>query len=53
MPAEAEFIRRAQKADIDASLVFPDHPDDARRFEAHPQVIWKLRNLQQHLARKV
>ena len=53
MPAEAEFIRRAQKADIDASLVFPDHPDDARRFETHPQVVWKLRNLQQHLARKV
>jgi hypothetical protein len=48
---EAEFVARAQRADLDAALIFGDDSDAARRFESHPQVMWKLQNLRRHLGR--
>lgn len=48
-PREAEFAARAQRADLDATLIFADDAEAARRFELHPQVMWKLQNLRRHL----
>lgn len=48
---ERTFGERAQRADLDAALIFGDDGEAARRFESHPQVMWKLQNLRRHLGR--
>lgn len=50
-PGEAEFVARAQRADLDAKLIFADDAEAARRFETHPQVTWKLQNLRRRFDR--
>lgn len=48
-PGEAEFAARAQKADLNAALIFAEDAEAARRFERHPQVVWKIQNLRRRL----
>jgi len=47
--AETAFVERAQRADLDAALIFVDDAGAARRFTSPPQVMWKLQNLKKHL----
>jgi predicted nucleotidyltransferase component of viral defense system len=46
---EAAFSEAAQAGRVDASLLFGVDREASRRFESHPQVLWKLRNLCQRL----
>ena len=46
---ERSFIARAERADLQADLIFSDDRETAERFEYHPQVVWKLWNLRRHL----
>ena len=46
---ERSFIARAERADLQADLIFSDDRETAERFESHPQVVWKLWNLRRHL----
>lgn len=48
---ESTFVARAQRADLNAAMIFGDDGEAARRFESHPQVMWKLQNLRRHLGR--
>jgi hypothetical protein len=48
-PAEAEFASRMQRAELNVSLIFGDDDKAARRFETHPQVMWKIQNLRRHI----
>ena len=46
---ERSFIARAERADLQADLIFSDDRETAERFESHTQVVWKLWNLRRHL----
>lgn len=48
---ESAFLTRAHRADVDAAQIFVGDDDSARRYRSHPQVEWKLQNLQRHLRR--
>jgi len=48
---ESMFVARAQRAELEAALIFGDDGEAARRYQSHPQVIWKLQNLRRHLGR--
>jgi len=50
--AERAFVERAHRTDLDAGMIFGDDGEAARRFESHPQVVWKLENLRRHLGRE-
>ena len=49
---ETAFVERAHRADLDARMIFGNDGEAARRFEFHPQVVWKLENLRRHLGRE-
>jgi hypothetical protein len=49
--AESEFLRRSEGAVLEAGMIFGQDAEAIVRFERHPQVEWKLRNLRTRLGR--
>lgn len=48
---EAEYIAAVMQGELKPELLFPDNPEEAGRAGAHPAILWKLQNVQNHLAR--
>ena len=50
-PNEEAFAAAVQKGELKPELLFPDDPEAAGRLAAHPAILWKIQNVQNHLAR--
>ncbi len=49
---ETRYISSVQRGALHPELLFQDDPEEGKRLAEHPAILWKLFNVQAHMARK-
>jgi len=51
-PHEKEYFDSIEKGEMRPEYLFPNDPEEAKKFAAHPAILWKIANVRTHLKKK-